>query len=498
MDKYHYQKLNYATYQQILSTLLAKKELQAMGIQKKILAFTPYGYPIDCLEIGKGEKELFLVAGTHGSEIIGIDFILNFLNQLPEQTEFNPNLFKLIILPIQNPEGFDISSNTLKEIPEQAFQEKSYEYYLRYRTDSMSLYAIKDLETMLVNLESQSELATPNTILRQLKSFIKENTHWQKLSEARAIPNISIFNQKVNTIPSVETYQELQLYLLTACNQTIEQLKSNNIHDQFLYLFINELKSHLTNHQQIWQQLENNKQKKLYQQMFEKTTFEGLQNPNLTIDTQNIYKTFNHPLGSQIGHDATGIGINLNANNPLNPGIQARKENSIIYGPFVKSNIKNYSPGPLGTPSQDINNFTYAIENQVLENLIKKSYESNKYLATILYHGTGGAIFYKPYEPLMEPNNYQEYKQYNEELATIYQTQTSYKLLEESSTTGYGDYLRRTYPGVLLIELSKMGGNPIGPYGDINNIYRVFEHNTAALNNLFGYFQKNILTQKRR
>ena len=87
-------------------------------------------------------------------------------------------------------------------------------------------------------------------------------------------------------------------------------------------------------------------------------------------------------------------------------------------------------------------------------------------------------------------NTYQDFYQYNEELANIYHDNTDYKLLHISDTTGYGDLLRRTFPGVLMIELSKMGGNPIGPYGDPNNIYRVFEDNTRALNSILGYFNK--------
>ena len=35
--------------------------------------------------------------------------------------------------------------------------------------------------------------------------------------------------------------------------------------------------------------------------------------------------------------------------------------------------------------------------------------------------------------------------------------------------TGIGDLLREKYRNAYLLELSKMGGNPIGPYGDRKN-----------------------------
>ena len=45
---------------------------------------------------------------------------------------FDANGIKLHIIPLQNPEGFDISTSTLKMICDDNFREKSYEYYLRY------------------------------------------------------------------------------------------------------------------------------------------------------------------------------------------------------------------------------------------------------------------------------------------------------------------------------------------------------------------------------
>ena len=203
-----------------------------------------------------------------------------------------------------------------------------------------------------------------------------------------------------------------------------------------------------------------------------------------------MYQENNHPRGSQIIHDSTGLGINLNANNNLNPGINYIKNKQIIYGPGIKSNIRNYTPGPLGIPTLDVNNFEYANENLVLENLIQDSIRKGKYLATILYHGTGGLIYYKPHKELMNDDKYLDFLKINQELAYIYHQETDYKILEESDFTGYGDYLRRTYQGVLLIELSKMGGNPIGPYGDKSNTYQVFSDNTKALSSVIKCLEK--------
>lgn len=490
IENFIYQKLNYTTYQEKLIELDRNEKLKKLGFCHKILTHTSYHYPVDYITIGNGEKDLFLVGGTHGSETIGIDFLLNFIDKLPNIKEFDPNLFTLHIIPLQNPEGFDISSNTLKNISEEQFQGKAYEYYLRYRTDSIIVAAIRKLNLFFEQIQNNPSLSAEQA-KRLLENFILEDPAWVQLKDTRVMPNIQIFNNKILEKQEIHNYQEFKIKLLSACQFTIEHLQShsNDLHDQFLILFLSILKEHLSN-QELWTSIKNLEQVKLYQQMFEKMDFSGLNNLDLANDITKMYQTWSHPKGSQIGHDATGVGINLNANHSLSPGIEAMQKQKTIYGPFVKNNIKNYTPGPLGVPTLDSDYFKVAIENKALEDLIDISYQKGSYLATLLYHGTGGQIFYQPFEELMDENTYQDFFQYNKELAMCYHQATDYQLLNSSGSSGYGDYLRRSYPGVLLIELSKMGGNPIGPYGDKNNIYHVFSDNTTALKNLFMYFSK--------
>ena len=135
---------------------------------------------------------------------------------------------------------------------------------------------------------------------------------------------------------------------------------------------------------------------------------------------------------------------------------------------------------------------SYEKENLILEALIQDSIQQKRYLMTLLYHGTGGMIYYQPNQDALSDKTYHNILQYNQELAFYYNQKTQYQLLDESSLTGYGDYLRKTYPGVLLIELSKMGGNPLGPYGDKENIERVYEENINALDSIFIHQKRKI------
>ena len=446
IDEFNYDKINYLKYKKRLHDIILNDELKKYGINKQILGKTHYGYDIDCITIGQGMRELFIVGGIHGSEVIGVDFSLTLMESLPTLSNFDPNTFKLIVIPLQNPEGFDISSNN--------FRDKSYEYYLRYRTDSIIIYAVRDLNILMNRVKSLD--ISPMIFVNLLKDFVNNNINWKKLEDERVLPNIKIFNKYINDIGIYNDYKDIQKEILRVCDKTISDL-SNDMKDNFLMLFINELRLSFSS-DYLWIDISRDNQIKLYQKMFKDASFTGLYNSKLSNDMKMIYDIYKHPKGSQIGHDANGIGVNLNANTLLNPGIKAKKAGKIIYGPGVKNNIKNYFPGPLGTPTDDVNNFSYVIENTVLENLIKKSIGNNNYLATLLYHGTGGLIFYKPYQYLMSDKNYNYFLSYNTDIASIYHDSTGYKMLDNSDFTGYGDYLRRTYPGVLLVELSK-GGN---------------------------------------
>lgn len=49
--------------------------------------------------------------------------------------------------------------------------------------------------------------------------------------------------------------------------------------------------------------------------------------------------------------------------------------------------------------------------------------------------------------------------------------------LQNGRATSVNDQLRQIYPGNILVELSPMNGNPLGPFGDINNIKNTFKSN---------------------
>ena len=483
MDKISYEQLDYQLYKKRINTLIKNDNLKKIGIKLNTIANTTYNYPIDCISIGYGNQEIFIIGGTHGSEMISIDFVTQLITNLPAIEEFDPNIFTIKIIPLQNPEGFDISSSTISK--NNNFEDISKQYYKSYRIDNIIAITLKELNIFFNNLIKNKNIITANEYLNEIKKFINTNIQWQNLLQEKNLPQIKIFNNLINQQQKINNFNKLKLTLISICNTTLTKLdKNKNIGEIIL---IENIKKSLES-TEIWQDINNETIYKLHQQLFKENLPIKLQKKSLIKDTLAIKV----PIGSHILWDATGAktNINLNANVKTNPGIESIKNNIKKYGLNAKNNIRNYFKGPLGLPTENINNFTYAIENKAIYKLLKKSYINGNYTACILYHGTGGLIYYKPYEQLMETKKYTEFNEYNKEIANIYSKETGYKILETSDYTGYGDQLRRTFPGVLLIELSKMGGNPIGPYGDKTNHYLTIKQNINAFNELLKYFKQ--------
>ncbi len=484
--------ISYFEYQTKLNLLLQNPVLQEYGIRRYVIGKTKYSYDLDYITIGYGKKDIFLVAGTHGSEIISTDFVLKLIEQLPTLENFDPNDFTLKIIPLHNPEGYDITTNTFKNIKPEEFVQTSYQYYLKYRADTIIYQAIHALENFA--LLSSDDIT--DDILRRIKVFMTSHPKWMMLKQDRVFPQIESLNRKMREIKDIHSKEELCGIILMNLKQEEEKTTGNTVLDEMYLFFLKQLEEIFI--ELLIQRKEEVKIPKLYQNMFKDSSFDGLQSKKLVMDIENIYQQYSHPMGSQINFEANGSGINLNANHLLNMGIDAMRNQEIVYGLAPKDNIQKYVPGPIGTPTLDANHFSYSIENILLENLIRESCFQGRYQMTLLYHSSGGLIYYKPYQELMDASTYLEFYQYNQFLASIYQQSTNYKILESSDTSGYGDYLRRNYKGVLLIELSKMGGNPIGPYGDLDNVEEVYSTNIKALDNIMASLKKENVKRREK
>ena len=477
LNNVRYELLDYLNYKDRLNEILKDDKLSKYGISYNVIGKTSYGYDIDCITIGRGNKHLFVVGGTHGSEIIGGDFVTQLISEIKNLSNFDPNEFTLYVIPNQNPEGFVITTDSLSGNNIDEIENKSYEYYYRYKLDNLIYRFVNELDSFFHSNENVSE----DIKVDKFKRFINNNKHVKKLSSY-----VNGFDRFLNNINNIGYVDDLKLYLAVCC----DNVKSN---DKYLCAIMRELKEYFLRGDKFLF--------KFHQDMFRDSKFSYINNKLLGDSISNIYKLYRHPIGSLVTFDATGIGINLNANNRDNPGIEYMKSGYVKMAPSARNNLKNYTLGPLGVPSINPNNFEYAVENVALYNLIKSSYDKGNYIGILLYHATGGSIYYEPNNVLVDRygnSNYIDIFNYNLEMASIYGDITGYKLNNWSDTTGYGDHLRAEFPGVLMIELSRMGGNPIGPYGDKNNIYKTINDNFWAIDKLLLYFSKIDINSDKR
>lgn len=82
----------------------------------------------------------------------------------------------------------------------------------------------------------------------------------------------------------------------------------------------------------------------------------------------------------------------------------------------------------------------------------------------------------------------------NDALACSYQKFTDYNIMPYPKLlSGTGDMIRQMLPGSLIIELSKMGGNPLGPYGDKEDNYKkVINTNLLAFHEILNVVENKI------
>ena len=65
----------------------------------------------------------------------------------------------------------------------------------------------------------------------------------------------------------------------------------------------------------------------------------------------------------------------------------------------------------------------------------------------------------------------------------IYSSETRYTKIDEELKYGVMDYYRAYFENVvsLTIELSKLNGNPIGPFSDLDSLFNEFSNNKKAI-----------------
>lgn len=112
---------------------------------------TLFGYKINKYTIGNGPNHIVVYGATHGCELITTSFILEMLGEISQNRNEYMEFIKnntLHVIPVLNPEGYEIASSAVNEVLKDKTLEETEEicreYYKAYKLDDEE--AAKSLE----------------------------------------------------------------------------------------------------------------------------------------------------------------------------------------------------------------------------------------------------------------------------------------------------------------------------------------------------------------
>lgn len=424
---------------------------------------TKCGFDIEHYSIGNGPKHIVYMGCAHGNEIISTDYVTQLMENIAlgngDYKDFDPNEFTLDFIPCQNPEGFYTTTYALnsimKDMNETEIEAFSKKYWAAYRQDDINVQAVNYIITSFCEKFS---------LLDNKANLIK--LFWQQSISKEITPN----------------------YIIAFLEQ-IYSLDSENIKE----LVIEKWNEKLSGKAMI-------PADKLHHTIFKGINIDCIpeideKHKKLKEALKNIYSSGKFPIETLANFFANSSGINLNDNNEYyHNEIKNRvAKEGPIYANLRDNNILKSIPGPIGTPSADLEQpFEYAPENKALLNFLAEQDSKNKNYAFFNIHGTGGLLYLYPVadDDLEQAHSEGVTRNFNffinNRLATEYTKATGQEYEEKTGInnpyktmgypdriTGVGDLLRKKYTASFILELSKMGGNPIAPYGDRQGNYNI-------------------------
>ena len=449
-----YEILNYEKYHKRLDDIVNNPQ-NVFAIKKSApIGYTKCGFPIEHYKLGNGKIHVVFMGGCHGNEIITVDYITQLMKNmalgLGNFSSFPDDLFTIDFIPCQNPEGFFTTTYALSSLT----QNMSTEEIEKFSKEYYSLYKKDDLNALVIHKIILSFSEYYKIPFNDINSAFWQHFHNKEIS----------LNDILNFLSQYHKLSDnLQKLLISFW---LEKLERNYIIPSYKYhnAFFNNVSLNCI------------------------PTFD-LPHKRLKQNLQTLYASGEFQLNTLPKFFANSSGVNLNDNNEIyfNYLKKRMEEEKEIFATLRDNNLKKHIVGPIGSPNEDMNGtFQYTEENIALLKFLEAQEDDN--FCFINCHSCGGMLFLYPVidEELNKPTDRNFLFYINNRLGTEYTKATgdvyknftgmhkAYKMQGfPDQITGVGDVLRRKYIASFLLELSFAGGNPIGPYCDIEGNYKL-------------------------
>ena len=448
-----YEILSYPKYIKRLNKILNNPD-NAYPVEKlENLGYTSCGFPIEHYKIGKGPIHVTYMGGAHGNEIIGVDFVTQLIQNLSlgkgSFRNFNQAIYTIDFIPCQNPEGYFTTTYALEQLmgnmTPQEMESFSKKYWSYYREDDIKVNKVNKILNSFV-----TEFSNAGT-----KEDIT-NFFWQK------------YLNKNITLDSMKEF--LSNYYFVNKNK-LDELVDVEWQNNF-----GEVKE--VDNTRYHTQIFNGVNLDLFPEYDEAHI-------NLKTKLKAMYKDGLFPMGTLANFFANSDGINLNDNNPYFYEITKERiaKYGNVYAKLRDNHILKSVNGPIGLPNISMEeDFRYCPENEAILKYVQSQEQEHQYAALFNCHGTGGMLYTYPVDDDSKVKNFNFYinnriaTEYSRKTGNVYEeltgTNNAYKVMgHPDKVTGFGDVLRSKYAASFILELSKMGGNPIAPYGDYKGNY---------------------------
>lgn len=209
------------SYEEVYDTLLklcSNENFKDLFKKKSPIGITTFEYPINYYTLGNGNKNVVLMAATHGCELITVTFIIEFIHTLLcEKDKYVKYLedYTFHIIPILNPEGYIISSSNvicnIKNMNIAEFEKYSKEYLRLYDIDDYNAkHFEKKCDKLYKTLMTTSIDFIQNENLRkQVEKILKECN-----LDSRVLPiwssNGMGIDPNANSIHQFENFKKLK------------------------------------------------------------------------------------------------------------------------------------------------------------------------------------------------------------------------------------------------------------------------------------------------